>query len=254
MRRAASRLVFDLDDAIYRTPDKRSAGRQRGFAAMVCRADEVWAGNDTLRQAALDIDRKKHVEVLPTALEPSPYTPRPIGKRDPRKLVWIGSSSTRPYLEAVMPDLEAAAERVPGLSLRIVADFTLESDRLAVEASPWSSETEAEDLATAGIGLGPLTDTPWTRGKCGFKLLQYMAAGLPTICDPVGANGQIVVDGETGLHISAQQNWADAIVMLCGDADKAQAMGRAGRERLNEVYALDRVATRMVERLSDLVS
>ncbi|MEL7087913.1 MAG: hypothetical protein AAGL98_05640 [Planctomycetota bacterium] len=188
LRRLARRLVFDFDDAIYRRPDGESAGRMRGFRAMVRRSDEVWAGNPWLGKMASEAGPDTSVQILPTVLSTPRYRVRLVEHRDLRKLVWIGSSSTRPYLDAILPELEAAADRVSGLSLRIVADFTLASDRLAIENVEWSPDTEATQLATAGLGLAPVPDDAWTRGKCGFKLLQYMAAGLPTICNPVGAN------------------------------------------------------------------
>lgn len=253
LRRFSRRLVFDFDDAIYRTPGGESAGRMRGFRAMVQRSDEVWAGNEVLAAAARGVGTHGPVVVRPTALDATLYVPQPIEERDPRELVWIGSSSTRPYLETILPALEAAAQRVPGLSLRIVADFSLSSPRLPIEASPWSSETEAEVLSTAGIGLAPLADNEWTRGKCGFKVLQYMAAGLPTVCDPVGANGQIVLDGETGFQVSAERSWAEAIATLCGNPERAAAVGRAGRARVESDYSLQRAVTRMIDHLKLLV-
>ncbi|MEM7627316.1 MAG: glycosyltransferase [Planctomycetota bacterium] len=252
LRRLSRRLVFDFDDAVYRRPGGDSAGRLRGFRAMVQRSDEVWAGNLWLGRAALDASSRGPVQVLPTVLDPAAYTPRAAEQRDPHRLVWIGSSSTRPYLEAILPDLEAAAERIPGLSLRIVADFSLRSEHLVIEATPWAPETEAESLATAGIGIAPLADDEWARGKCGFKLLQYMAAGLPTVCDPVGANGQIVLDGETGFHVTPERGWPDAIAALCGDTERAAAMGQAGRTRVELDYGLERAAAMLVARLEAL--
>ncbi len=251
LRRAARRLVLDLDDAIYTAPDGPSPARLRAFAAMAKRCDAVFAGNATLADAAAPYCRSVHI--LPTALDLSPYTPADPATLDPRKLVWIGSSSTRPYLEALLPELEHAAARVPGLSLRIIADFTLRSGTLPIEATPWSSADEARLLRECGLGLAPLSDDPWTRGKCGFKLIQYMAAGLPAVCDPVGANGQIVEHGRTGLHADQAGGWAEAIASLCADPAGAASMGATGRERAAAHYSVEAVGRRYVELLHGLL-
>lgn len=251
LRRAARRLVLDLDDAIYTSPAKPSPARARAFAAMARRCNAVFAGNDTLADAARPYCDSVHT--LPTALDLSPYTPADPATLDPRKLVWIGSSSTRPYLEALLPELETAAACIPGLSLRIIADFALRSDTLPIEATPWSSAEEARLLRERGLGLAPLTDNPWTRGKCGFKLIQYMAAGLPTVCDPVGANGQIVEHGRTGLHAPQAGGWAEAIASLCTEPARAAAMGAAGRERAAAHYSVQAVGERYVGLLRGLI-
>ncbi len=251
LRRAARRLVFDFDDAIYTTPHGPSPGRMRGFGAMCRRSDVVLAGNATLAEAALK--HNADVRVLPTTLDTGRYEPADPAGYDPRRLVWIGSQSTRPYIETLIPTLERAAREVPGLQLRIIADFALRSDVLDIDNKPWSSAEEAGLLRTSGIGLGPLPDEPWTRGKCGFKLLQYMAAGLPTICDPVGANGEIVEHGVTGYHAHHDDGWVDAIAALCADRDAALAMGAAGRQRAIEHYSMASAARRLTALFRELL-
>lgn len=253
LREVSHRLVLDLDDAIYESSTGVSASRARHFKKMVQRCDEVWAGNQTLKARAT-ADGARSAKVFPTAVDPQRYAVKSHNERDWRCLVWIGSGSTRPYLEAILPALEAAAAAAAGLRLRIVADFALKSEVLPIEAVAWSSEAEAEALATAGIGLGPLADSAWTRGKCGFKLLQYMAAGLPTICDPVGANGEIVIDGETGLHITANHSWTQAIQTLCGNPSRAVALGRTGRQRVEQHYSVQHVGQQMIDALRALLA
>jgi len=251
LRRAARRLVFDFDDAIYTSAQGPSPSRLRHFRAMVSGCDCVCAGNETLADQTRAFNRQVHV--LPTCLDLAKYVPADPAKLDPRKLVWIGSRSTRRYITDLLPALERAADKVPGLSLRIIADFELTSDKLPIESVPWSSQAEARLLAECGIGLAPLSDDPWTRGKCGFKLIQYMAARLPALCSPIGANAQIVVDGQTGLHASGDTDWPDAIQRLCAAPQQAGAMGQAGRKRAEQQYSLEVVGSQWLEVIRGLL-
>ena len=218
---------------------------------MVKQCDAVFAGNATLADQARQHNTDVHI--LPTALDLSAYHPANPASLDPRRLVWIGSASTRAYIETLLPLLEEAAGRVPGLSLRIIADFSLHSDTLPIENVAWSSDQEARLLRECGMGLAPLDDDAWTQGKCGFKLIQYMAAGLPTVCDPVGANGQIVNHGVTGLHAPLAGGWVDSIASLCADPAAAVTMGVAGRQRAEQRYSLEAVGKRYVELIRRLI-
>lgn len=230
LRRCAKRLVFDFDDAIFcRSDGTPSKSRGRRFAAMACCCDWVWAGNSYLASEAA---RYNPATILvPTVLETSQYL-IDIDKESSPTLVWIGSRSTRKYLEAVLPWLELAARQVPGLTLRIVADFELPGERLHVQPVTWSRETEAQALASAWIGISPLRDDAWTRGKCGLKVLQYMAAGLPVITSPCGVNRELVLDGVTGAHAADAPAWVAAIARLCMDTALRKSMGQAGRQRV----------------------
>ncbi len=244
LRAAAPRLVFDLDDAIFVRDDGRASRlRRRRFAAMASACDAVWAGNGYLAEAgrALGAD----VVVLPTAVEPARY--RPAGSRSAATtdLVWIGSGSTRKYLERVAPALAGAAARVPKLRLNIIADFTLAVPGLAVRPIPWADATETRDLAASHIGIAPMTEDAWTRGKCGLKVLQYMAARLPVVAERAGVHRDIVVEGETGSLVDTADDWADAIATLAGDSAKRDRMGSAGRARVQEHYSVDAVFERM---------
>ena len=251
LRLASRRLIFDFDDAIFMTPRGPSPGRSHRFAAMVRQCDQVWAGNDYLADHARRYSRD--VRVLPTAIEPADYDVRPPRSADTFDLVWIGSHSTRRYLEAIAPALDAAALRVPNLRLKIIADFELTFDRLPTVAVPWSQATEAAELASSHVGLAPLDDNAWTRGKCGLKVLQYMAAELPVVSSPVGANQQIVIDGETGLFAADKPGWADAITRLANDEALRRRLAEAGRQRAIDHYSRDVVFESLIQGLDDVM-
>ena len=114
--------------------------------------------------------------------------------------------------------------------LRIVSDAFFDLKHMAVEKVPWSLETEAVSLLTSAIGLAPLPDDPFSRGKCGFKVLQYQAPALPVVASPVGVNAQYVRDGISGLHAGGTEAWIGALDLLLGDAKRCNGMGQAGRK------------------------
>jgi glycosyltransferase involved in cell wall biosynthesis len=180
--------------------------------------------------------------VLPTVVDPGHYQVKSHSSTETPTLVWIGSKSTLLYLRQFAGMLEESARRVAGLKLITIADVPLENAPLPVEHVPWSVETESAALCRGDIGIAPTPVDEWTLGKCGFKIVQYMAAGLPVIASPVGANREIVVEGVTGLLPNNSGEWADAIAKLAGDAAKRGAMGTAGRMRAEQNFSIERAA------------
>lgn len=123
------------------------------------------------------------------------------------------------------------------------------ADMDLLERLPWAEETEGRLIQSMDIGIMPLDDTPWSRGKCGYKLIQYMACGLPVVASPVGVNSEIVEDGVTGFLASSDAEWRDAISRLLADADLRRRMGEAGRKRMEELYSLQVWGPRVAEML-----
>jgi glycosyltransferase involved in cell wall biosynthesis len=242
LRRRAQRVIFELDDAVMTQRRKVSAWsrwlKERRFRATAAAADHVVAGNDYLADQFRALGRP--TTVLPTVVDPDHYAVKQHEATDRPTLVWIGSASTLPYLRQWMPQLEAAARRVPGLRLVTIANDTVSSDALAVEHVPWSEAAESGALAQGDIGIAPTPQDRWTAGKSGFKIVQYMAAGLPTIASPVGANAGIVRDGVTGLLPATVEGWPDAIERLAGDVAVRRSMGAAARQAVLVDYTLDR--------------
>lgn len=243
LRRHAQRIFYALDDAVmYHAHSVGLWSRwrtKRRFEATARIADTVVAGNEYL--AEMFRKRGKGVTVLPTCVEASKYIVKRHEGGGGVALVWIGSSSTLPYLDDILLALREASERVPGLRLVTIADRTIDRAPVPVEHIAWSEQDEASSLIRGDIGIAPMPDTAWTRGKCGFKILQYMAAGLPVIASPVGANAQIVTP-ETGLLATTTRGWTDAIVRLAGDLELRRRMGATGRARVEAEYPLVRAA------------
>ena len=251
LRKFSRRLFFDFDDAIYCQSDGRpSAPKMKRFRNAVRLCDGVWAGNHFLGRAAQAY--QPQVWVLPTALDPLKYE-RAADKPDNRLVfVWIGSKSTRKYLKTELPTFERLAQRLMSMELKIVADFSLASDRLPISVVPWSEATEAEALLTSHIGIAPMPDNERTRGKCGLKVLQYMAAALPVISSPSGVNAEIIEDGKTGFLPRNDQEWYQAAKYLNENPALRERIGQAGRGKVRREYSVDAVYQTMKRCLDEM--
>jgi glycosyltransferase involved in cell wall biosynthesis len=247
LRRHARHLIFDFDDAVLyrdsydeRGPD--SARRGRRFAAMARAADTVIAGNDFLADCALRAGASaERVRTIPTCVDPHRYLPRterPARGGRPLELVWIGSSSTLKGLESQRALWERLGEATPGLRLRVVCDRFPDFQGIEVVPVPWTEASEAAELARGDVGVSWLPDDVWSRGKCGLKVLQYQAAGLPTIANPVGAHAEMIEPGATGFLASTPDEWIDAVRAARADPDLRARMGRAARSRIESHYSI----------------
>lgn len=258
LRRAARRLVYDFDDALFQRDSfcgkkPRSWRHLSRFWATLHAADAVIAGNAYLKQAASRFVEPERIHVVPTCVEPAKYTLAVHRRVGPAvKLVWIGQRSTFPSLECAGEHLAAAAERLPGVELRVIADCLLPLAGVKAVPRPWSSATEAAELADADIGITWFPNDRWSRGKCGLKLLQYMAAGLPVVANSVGVHAEMVIHGQTGFLASTPHEWAEAIHRLASDPDLRCRMGAAGRLRVEEHYSVGAWGPRWAELISRL--
>src|ERR1700681_4314910 len=231
------RRVFDVDDAIYVRKPRRlgeapddSPWRKRKFAATCRWVDVVADGNDVLAGAARP--RARAITILPTSIDSASYRPTSATAADAPTIVWIGSPENLVYLEMIRSALVRLARRYPTLKLRVICSRFPEWPELNVERVTWSSATEARSLATAHIGVMPLTDDEWARGKCAFKLLQYMAAALPCVASPVGANTEAVIDGVNGFHARTTDEWERHLESLIQSPELRARLGANGRKHV----------------------
>jgi glycosyltransferase involved in cell wall biosynthesis len=259
VRRSARRLVFDFDDAVflrdsYATAGLGSATRQKAFARMVRAADLVVAGNSFLADTARKLAPAARVEVEPTRVDPSKYPPaKHVRSGAGVCMVWIGSSSTLQGLVRSAALWEEIGNRCPGVSLKLVCDKPLSFKNLDVEFKDWSEAREVIHLADADIGVSWVPDDDWSRGKCGLKVLQYMAAGLPVVANPVGVQAHMVRDGKTGYLANTPSEWSAAIARLAADAGLRRRLGQAGRAVVEAEYSVQAGADLWVRRLEQLV-
>jgi glycosyltransferase involved in cell wall biosynthesis len=248
----ARRRIFDVDDAIYVRKPRRlgepvgdSLWRRRKFAATCRRADAVAAGNDVLAQIARPAARA--IEVLPTSIDVARYRPAAPGAGGAPTIVWIGSPENLIYLDMIRPALARLTQRHPALKVRVICSSFPDWPEINVESIRWSEASEAAALAAAHIGIMPLTDDEWSRGKCAFKLLQYMAASLPCVASPVGANTEAVIDGVNGFHAATVQDWESRLESLIESPEQRARFGAAGLEHVQRRYSMQVYQTRYTE-------
>jgi glycosyltransferase involved in cell wall biosynthesis len=256
LRRRARRLIFDFDDAIFMRDSFSAKGsnsprRRRRFAAIIRAADVVVAGNDWLARQARAAGATGVVRVIPSCVDPAAY---PLAKHanGPVRLVWVGSSSTLNGLVRARDLLDAVGGSVPGIRLTLISDRFPEFGQLAVEPCRWAEATEAVDIATADIGISIVPEDDWSRGKCGLKVLQYMAAGLPVVASPVGVHATLIRHGETGFLARTTSEWIEAIGRLASDSDLRKRMGAAGRAVVENEYSVAAGARRWLDLLESL--
>lgn len=240
--RGGRKLVFDVDDAVYLRDSYSPKGfehpaRRRAFARMMRAVDAVAAGNRFLAEEARHCNAPG-VTIIPTCVNVTAYPAAEHRREGNAELVWIGSSSTLQGLERIRPMLDGIGRRNRGVRLKLVCDRFIELAELPVVPCRWSEANEASELASADIGIGWVPDDPWSRGKCALKLLQYMAAGLPVVANPVGVQATIVHHGENGYLAETPEQWLDAIGRLVNDAALRQRMGEAGRRLVERDYSL----------------
>jgi glycosyltransferase involved in cell wall biosynthesis len=169
-------------------------------------------------------------------------------------IAWIGSPENLIYLDMIRPALARLTQRHPTLKMRVICSEFPDWNDVNIERVPWSSATEAHSLAGAHMGVMPLTDDAWSRGKCAFKLLQYMAAALPCVASPVGANTEAVLDGINGFHATDVDAWERSLEKLILSPELRAKFGAKGRQHVEQRYALSSYRANYMKLLSRLAA
>jgi glycosyltransferase involved in cell wall biosynthesis len=234
-------VVFDFDDAIfvsYRSPSNGylSYLKFAGKTKTICRiSSHVMVGNPYLAEYARQVNDR--VTVIPTTIDTEKYrVPERREKTGPPVIGWTGSYSTVQHLDTMRGALKKLAER-ESFRLRVIGTPSYECPPVDVQAMPWRAETELEDLSEIDIGMMPLPDDRWSKGKCGLKALQFMALGIPTICSPVGVNTDIIQDDQNGFIAGTEDEWVEKLSRLLRSAELRRRLGDAGRATVEEQYS-----------------
>lgn len=258
LRRRVRRLIFDFDDAIWLRDSYSPKGfddprRWRRFRAMARAADLIIAGNEYLADEARRWALPDRVCVIPTCVDVGRYPIHAESEIErPLQLVWVGSSSTLKGLERFAPTLSAIGRGVPGTRLKLICDRFIEIADLPVDRCQWDEKIEAAEIAAADVGIGWVPDDPWSRGKCGLKILQYQAAGLPVVANPIGVQAELVRNHATGLLATTTEDWVAAIRRLADDSPLRQRLGAAGRCQVEEHYSVAAAAKRWLAAIETL--
>jgi glycosyltransferase involved in cell wall biosynthesis len=249
----AKAVVVEFDDAthIYHQHLLDSALLRQllhsKVSGLMARSTGVIVGNRTLETYA----RKFNPNVLlaPTSIDTSRYETKRAATFSPAglsRIGWIGTPLTASYLSGISGVLQDLVRRFD-IRLHIIGAPAYRIEGVPVVAVPWNLDSEVEELVSCDLGVMPLTNDAYSRGKSGAKLLQYMGAGLPAVASPVGANREIVVHGRTGFLAQSASDWAQALETLISDPDLRKEMGRAARQRVERCYSLSGVAAGLAQ-------
>jgi glycosyltransferase involved in cell wall biosynthesis len=242
LRRNSKRLIFDYDDAVWLRDSYSGKGfdspkRASRFHRLVQVADAFFAGNDYLASYAQQLQSRVKIHVIPTCVDPDKYPLCQYQNQVETRLVWVGSASTLQGLDQFRNVLELIGKQLPNIRLRLICDRFLKFEHLPVEEILWSEATEGRHIAESDIGISWIPDDPWSRGKCGLKILQYQAAGLPVVTNPVGVH-PLMLGSDRGILANTPEEWLQAIARLQRDPLLRQQMGRAGRANVEQLYSV----------------
>lgn len=244
------RIIYDFDDAFFHTYDQSGNPLVRALlggkhAAQLKRAAACVCGNDYIeRFAARYCDRTM---VLPTVVDTEAYRPAAAAGSEALTIGWIGSPTTWPGVRPILPILEELCAQYRARFLVVGAGREAAREAFpAMVLRDWTEATEIGDVQSMDVGIMPLLDRPFERGKSGYKLIQYMACGLPAVASPVGVNVQIVEDGVNGFLASTAQEWRDALGSLLDSAQLRARLGSAGRARAVAEFSLDSQKERLI--------
>lgn len=246
---SSTKIVVDFDDAWFHRYDMHNSSTVRWLYAdkiprLMRRSSLVIAGNDYIAQFAKNAGAQR-VSVLPTVVSATQYRAK-LTRSAVLTIGWIGSPSTTRHLVQLAPVIAQLRKAGNVRMLAVGADVD-QLRGLPVEVRPWQLDREVQDLQEMDIGVMPLPDSPWERGKCGFKLIQYMACGLPVVASPVGVNTSIVQSGVNGFLANSTTEWVSSLEQLIRDPSLRQSMGTNGRRVFEERYSYESVANKLVE-------
>ncbi|MCC7501635.1 MAG: glycosyltransferase [Flavobacteriales bacterium] len=257
-RQSRAKLVFDFDDAIWlqnvSEANKwfswiKDAGKTSKLIGL---SDLIFAGNAYLADYAKRFN--PNTVIVPTTIDTEEYKPVERKGQGPVTIGWSGSITTIQHVRYAIPALKVIkAKYGDRVAIRVVGDGSYREPELGVVGMPWRKDTELLDLGGMDIGIMPLPDDEWARGKCGLKGLQYMALGIPAIMSPVGVNSEIIRDGVNGHLATTKEEWVDRLSRLIDNTEARRAMGIEAKRTVEEHYSVHAWRSRYLEHFNRLI-
>jgi glycosyltransferase involved in cell wall biosynthesis len=253
-----SKMVFDFDDSIW-LQNVSEANKKFVFLKnpnktieLIKISNLVFAGNQYLADFAKN--NNPNVVIIPTTIETNLYKPSIKQNSDKVIIGWSGSVTTIQHFNYAVNALKIVKSKFGDLvDIRVIGDGNYVNEELGIKGLPWKKESELQDLSVIDIGIMPLPDDEWSKGKCGLKGLQYMALGIATIMSPVGVNTEIIQDGDNGFLASTEEEWVSKISLLVENKELRQLLGDAGRKTVVDKYSVDANKGKYLKYFNDLV-
>ncbi|MFN5224279.1 MAG: glycosyltransferase family 4 protein [Bacteroidota bacterium] len=240
-----AKVVFDFDDAIW-NHDVSEGNKSFGWlkdasktGRIIACCDLVIAGNQYLADYASRFN--SNVIIIPTTIDTDEYLPASKTNQSDKVVIgWSGSITTIKHFELAIPFLKILKQKYgSSIDLRVIGDGTYTNADLDIQGKPWKKQTELSDLSEFDIGIMPIPDDDWSKGKCGLKGLQYMAMSIPAVMSPVGVNTEIIYDGENGFLASSVEEWVEKLSILVEDAQLRKRLGANARTTVLEKYSVE---------------
>ncbi|HEX8514771.1 MAG TPA: glycosyltransferase family 4 protein [Bacteroidia bacterium] len=245
LRASGKKMVFDFDDSIW-ILDTSKANKKwewlknpQKTAKIIALSDMVFAGNAYLGDYAKQFN--SNVRIIPTTIDTKEYK-RAIPARDNKSVCigWSGSITTIKHFEYALPFLSVLKKKYgERISIKVIGDGSYVNNELGIKGIPWIKEDEIKELSSFDIGIMPLPNDEWTKGKCGLKGLQYMALEIPTIMSPVGVNTNIIQDGVNGFLAATTEEWTEKISQLVDSFELRQKIGAEGKKTVDLEYSVE---------------
>jgi glycosyltransferase involved in cell wall biosynthesis len=251
-------IIYDFDDALF-LADTSEANRRFGWlkwarkTGTICRlSSHVVVGNDYLKQYALG--RTASVSVIPPTIDTDTYTPKDDYRIDGVPVIgWSGSLTTQKHVRTIAGALQQL-RKVVDFRLRIIGGNGMTIPGVEVETRKWTSQSERDEVKAFDVGIMPLPDDEWVRGKCGLKALLYMALGVPAVVSPVGVSTAIIDDGRNGFTAATEAEWVEKLSLLLRDENLRRRFGQEGRRSVERCYSARAQAPRLLEIMSRLAA
>lgn len=237
-------IIFDFDDAIW-IKDVSHVNKKLSWlksptktSKIIGYATTVIAGNKYLSAYAKQFNTNVHI--IPTTIDTNYHYPhKTINEEKKIRIGWTGTITTNNHLKLLLPLLAKLKRNYPDIELVMISNTPIEDASIEITYKQWNKDTEIEDLSAFDIGIMPLPDDEWAKGKCGFKGLQYMALEIPTIMSPVGVNAEIITDNVNGFLAYSDKDWIEKLSQLIESKELREKIGKAGRKTVEAIYSIE---------------